>query len=354
MSTDIPSEILAALARFSQRISIPQIDRVKQSAGFSGAGVWKIVQAHATWAVRRWPSPGLSATRIRGLHRLLEHLNRSGLNFVAAPLPCDTGETLIAVDNAWWQIEPWLAGSADFHAHPNEARLKAAMAALARWHLAAAKFVPDPDCREWFGSADAKPSPAVAERLTKVRQITPAGLAEFLRRIEQSPQGEWAALCCDLLRNVRQLQPSIGVELAAVEHQPFALLPCLRDVWHDHVLFTDDDVTGLIDASACRRENVATDLARLIGSLVEDDAASWSIALDTYRQHRPLSLAEEALMGVLDRSGVVLSAATWLEWLYRAGQTFADRDGVTRRLEHLQRRLGHLAATSGLHASRRL
>src|SRR5262249_28738628 len=110
-------------------------------------------------------------------------------------------------------------------------------------------------------------------------------------------------------------------------------------VWHDHLLFTGDTVTGLIDASACRTENVAGDLARLIGSLIEDNARGWKIALETYRSHHPLSLAEEALIIVLDRSAVLLSSITWLNWLAIERREFPDQDAALDRLRHWHRRL---------------
>jgi Ser/Thr protein kinase RdoA (MazF antagonist) len=91
------------------------------------------------------------------------------------------------------------------------------------------------------------------------------------------------------------------------------LQPCLRDVWHDHVLFQGDTVTGLIDPSAARTDTVAADISRLAGSLIADDRRAWDLALDAYQGARPLSAAESALVGVLDRSGVLLSGMAWLE-----------------------------------------
>ncbi len=105
-----------------------------------------------------------------------------------------------------------------------------------------------------------------------------------------------------------------------------------------------DAVSGLIDASACRTENVAADLSRLLGSLIEDDRTAWHTALDIYRRFRPLSLAEETLIGVLDRSGTVLSALTWLRWLCVEQRTFSDPAAVVQRLEFLIRRLRRLAS----------
>jgi hypothetical protein len=272
----------------------------------------------------------------------LEHLQRDGLDFIAAPIPSDLGDTLCFQKETTWQLEPWLPGRADFHHHPGILRLKATMSALARWHLAAARFLPEDHTREWFGSRTA-PSPAVQERLARLRKISPAQVTQWERGVQQLPAGEIRTFCEELIRRLPPWLPIIAAELTAFQHEPFALQPCLRDVWHDHLLFTGDVVTGLIDASACRTENVAGDLARLIGSLVEDDAAGWKAALDSYRAHHPLSLSEEALVVVLDRSAVLLSSITWLNWLVLERRDFPNQPAALDRLQHWHRRLTALA-----------
>lgn len=58
---------------------------------------------------------------------------------------------------------------------------------------------------------------------------------------------------------IEQLKPLADVS--------FRLQPCIRDIWHDHVLFDGDRVTGLIDFGAMQIDTPATDIARLVGSL---------------------------------------------------------------------------------------
>jgi Ser/Thr protein kinase RdoA (MazF antagonist) len=122
------------------------------------------------------------------------------------------------------------------------------------------------------------------------------------------------------------------------------LQPCLRDVWHDHVLFCGDEVTGLIDASACRAENVVIDLVRLVGSLAGDESAAWDVALDEYQQARSLSVEEVSLLHVLDRSSVLLTGIRWVERI-ACEPRLADDERVALRMRSILQRLEHLART---------
>ncbi len=121
------------------------------------------------------------------------------------------------------------------------------------------------------------------------------------------------------------------------------LQPCLCDVWHDHVLFDGDRVTGLIDYGAMKIDHPAVDLARLLGSLAEDDLAGWTIGLAAYREVRPLSGGEEELARALDVTGTIAAAAVWLRWLYHDRKEFEDRAAAGRRLEGLATRLERLS-----------
>lgn len=336
------TEIDAILRRYPRQTPREQITSVSRHAGFSGASVWKIQTAQQAWALRRWPERGLSVRRLAGLHRLLEHVQRAGIAEIAVPVPEESGRTLVTFQGASWQLEPWLPGTADFHRHPSSQRLSATMTLLARWHQAAATFLPAAEHREWFASSSA-PSPAIRERLVKLRSWSPAQFQRARQSLSLMTDAGLRQMCHDLLEHLPASLPRIQAELALLEAVSFPLQPCLRDIWHDHVLFVADEVTGLIDASACRTENVAADLARLIGSLAEDDQERWTLALAEYRRQRPVTLAEETLMIALDRSGVVLSALTWINWLLLERRSFSDHQAVASRLTHLQRRLDFLS-----------
>jgi Ser/Thr protein kinase RdoA (MazF antagonist) len=114
---------------------------------------------------------------------------------------------------------------------------------------------------------------------------------------------------------------------------------CLCDVWHDHVLFEGDVVTGLVDYGGVKIDHVAVDLARLLGSMVEDRADLRTAGLEAYQRIRPLSLQEEELVSVLDETGTLVGLITWLKWLYVDGRQFDDREAAVSRLQMLVKRV---------------
>jgi Ser/Thr protein kinase RdoA (MazF antagonist) len=120
---------------------------------------------------------------------------------------------------------------------------------------------------------------------------------------------------------------------------PVRLQPCLRDVWHDHLLFDGDRLTGLVDYAAVGPDSVAADLARMLGSLVADDDEGWRVALVAYRNVSPLSIEEEHLARRLDRTGVIVALANWLRRLGEEGRRFEDAGAAVQRVEELLARV---------------
>ena len=335
------------LTRYAPRVMPSRVVSLGNQGGFSGAAIWRVVTAAGDFALRRWPQPGLPRERIAGLHRLLEHLRREGLTFVAVPLTASDGATVTAVAGSLWQLEPWLPGVADFLVRPSNERLCQALTTLAQWHRAAERFVPEADAATWFFGRPAAPSPAVLERLAILTAVDAGKVAGVSRALSGERPGLASdSAIRDLARRVWSLflrgRDVLSTELRLMRETTFRVQPCLRDIWHDHVLFEGDAVTGLIDPSACRVENVAADLARLIGSLVEDDRGARDFALTEYQRHRPLTASELALVAVLDRSGVLLSGWTWLQWLYVERRSFPDAASVAGRLTEIVRRMERL------------
>ncbi len=123
---------------------------------------------------------------------------------------------------------------------------------------------------------------------------------------------------------------------------------CIRDVWHDHILFEGDRVSGIIDFGTMRTEHVAGDVARLLGSLVGDDPRRREVGLAAYGQVRPLSQEELRLVTVFDASSVALSPLNWIEWIYVDGRRFEQPSTIEARFDELLSRLARLAAGDGI------
>jgi Ser/Thr protein kinase RdoA (MazF antagonist) len=191
--------------------------------------------------------------------------------------------------------------------------LRAGAQALARVHVAWRR-----------DNAMASTCPAITRRLdavaawragTLLRSVSNQRLADAVSR--------WMPRVPELLRDVAF---------------PVRLQPCLRDVWHDHLLFEGDRLTGLVDYAAVGVDSVAADLARMLGSLVADDEEGWQVGLAAYREVTALTTEEERLSRRLDRTGVVVSLATWLRWTGE-GRRWFDEAGTSRRVEELLARV---------------
>ncbi|MEZ6144510.1 MAG: phosphotransferase [Planctomycetaceae bacterium] len=303
--------------------------------GFSGALVLRLQSSGGkSICLRRWPSRGLPHPRLFELHRFLRFLHTEGIHCLPVPLETHRGETFVESDRHLWQLEPWMPGVADFRQSPSEVRLSAIMRLLARVHRVASRYEATAVGREWFRTDRSQSSPALGERITMIDQWTQQRIDHAVTAIQRDCSQPMRDTALEMLGWYRQSHGRVRAELAGLTQQLVPIHPCMRDVWHDHVLFTGDDVTGLIDPAATRTDTVATDLSRLLGSLIGDVFdPRWVHALDVYNQTRPLSISEHQLIRVLHLSGVLLSGMTWIERRLRGSLTDEMLPRVLDRLQ---------------------
>jgi Ser/Thr protein kinase RdoA (MazF antagonist) len=320
---DLDPAARAVLARYA--LPSAAAHPLGNHGGFSGARLWRVEAGGAALCLRAWPPGDPTPERLAWLHELMAAARAAGLAFVPAVLRAGAA-TVVAHAGRLWELTDWLPGDADFHEHPHPARLRAACAALARLHHA------------WADRYPARGTcPALARRLDRAAAwLALASPGWCPRPSAVDPVRPWAERAARLLS---AWAGRVAPLLAPWAGRPFALHPCLCDVWHDHVLFDGNAVTGVIDYGSAKVDHPAADLARLLGSLVGDDAAAWADALGAYTAVRPLSADEQALARALDRTGVILAAANWLVWLYHERRPFDDRRRVAERLAGLVRRL---------------
>jgi Ser/Thr protein kinase RdoA (MazF antagonist) len=293
--------------------------------------------------LRSTQASSVDVRRLAGLHRLIAHASAAGVAQVPVPVTALDGATFFETDGQVWQLEPWMTGTADYWKNPGTARLEAAMICLARWHIAAGRFQPRESERTWFFSEQSGRSPGLAERAREIVRRSGRECDILCRSLATSDWKVFAGLGQKILDHFVRLASRIERQLKLGLDTVVPLQPCLCDVWHDHVLFTGDEVTGFVDPHAARSDSVATDLARLLGSLVGDDRGAWEIGLAAYQTVRPLALAELALVELFDQSAVLLGGMTWLDWHCLEGRTFDDREKVLARLRTILGRLEVLA-----------
>ncbi len=295
-----------------------------KSAGFSGAGVWRIASAQGkSYSVKRLTN--CAPDHLAWVHRVQLHTIVCDCDFIARPQLTVDGMSFIRDQGGLWEVSTWMPGTADYTARPSDARLSHAMRSLAKFHQSAAQV-----------NFDFRPSPGVKTRLDQLAKLkrtiamihsTPAqypALRTTLRQLKQLPQDH-------LLR--------WADAIASFEHQTLPLQPVIRDLRHDHLLFTEDRLTGLIDFDALQMETIAMDLTRCLGSIVPDDADRWDLALHAYSGVRPIQTLERELIGILDPINVVLSALNWIQWIVIDRRRFENKSAVETRLQQLNHRL---------------
>jgi len=327
-----PAEVLAA---YPEEWRSGRVLSMGTLGGFSGATFWRIDAREGLLCLRRWPPGNPSEEGIRFIHAVLQHVARTGFDLVPVPLQTVQGVSYVRDGECFWELSPWMAGKADSTDRPSPARIAAAMVALAGFHRAAQGFP--------ISGRKSGRSAGIGDRLHRARQWLSGGLDELSALLTPT-------VCPRLFERARRVLalagttgPALVPRLEAAADEQVPLQPCIRDVWRNHVLFQGDRVSGLIDFGSLAVDNVATDVARLLGSLAGDEPELRRLGLSAYGSVRPLGDAEAPLVEAFDQSTVVLSGLNWCDWIYRQHRTFADWGAVEARLDEIARRLESLA-----------
>jgi homoserine kinase type II len=208
-------------------------------------------------------------------------------------------------------------------------RLTAILQAVARLHAAFAETEPP---RPGF-------SLGLQHRLQQLRTINARQFILWRDAVEALPKGEVRAACGEILAQIPARYEAAERAVAQAALITVPLQPCVRDIWHDHLLLSGNSVTGIVDYGAMRVESRAGDLARLLGSLVRDDRDRWQLALQAYATLNPLRDPELQQLEAFDRANVVLSGVNWITWLAVERRDFPSMDPVLRRLAEICTRL---------------
>jgi hypothetical protein len=337
-------EIREVLAQYGGEIAANDVFFRGIPGGFSGSRVWEVVPASSMgYFLKQWPSVGPDLTRLRLIHTTLRHLcslnQRGELNFPAVPSPIHTrtGDSIATHSGRLYDLTPKLSGCAVPPEMVSPAQVSAAVQSTAKTHLAL-QTVAKSNPRDFVKSGTIGFSPGLRRRF----QIA-ADLVSSVDSLEG--QINSASLPNQIQAKCRQLlsagQPGLERLCQFNDHKlaHLPIQPCLRDLWYEHVLFDNSQVTGIIDFGSLGEDCVVTDLARLLRSWFPGDSHDFAAALGAYSEIRPLSEAERESFHWFDRTSRVLSAFQWIEWLAIQRRDFDDWEAVSKRLDFVLARL---------------
>ena len=392
--TESKFEITAVVAHYPANCA-PLTWRMATS-GFSGARVYRLETARGSFALRRWPAEHPAPQRLTWIHSVLTHAVANGFDRLPLPIRTVNGRSFVRQGDHLWELAPWLPGEPDNRQPPNSARATAALRALAALHQSMGNFQPNPQpvgpspglaarleqlrgllaggtatirvcsvapytspkrsdgaqtsqlvrpssrgdaCDSPLPESDQSPKPHEPPQTLAALRAGVALIGDASTRTSALSNSALVDAANDILSHFARRAPEIERRLTAAAKIRVPMQPAVRDIHGEHVLFVGDAVTGIIDFGAMRFDTVAGDIARLLGSLVQDDLAGWQSGLAAYEEVRPLSATERELVPVFDSSGVLLGAMNWLEWLFVEQRQFTNLDLVQARLAELLARL---------------
>jgi Ser/Thr protein kinase RdoA (MazF antagonist) len=333
------SEIDAILSHYAAAGPFVRIEPLGNAGGMSGAQFWRLTTPRGTLVLRRWPMEHPTLERLRFIHAVLDHAARNGVTYLPVPIATRDGRTFVDHGGFLWELAPWLAGDADYERSPSDAKLQTAMMALAEFHLATASFQLD---LSTIAKPQAAGAPAITKRLERLRALTGGGIAELSRAIDDATWPEFAALSRQFITALPRAIPPVIAKLEPIAEVSLPLQPCIRDIWHDHVLFSDSRVTGIVDFGGVEIDTPATDVARLIGSLAGDVAGSWTTGILAYSEVRPLSRAESQAIPALDAAGIILAGCNWVRWICLEDRRFESGPQVLERFRKITSRCARM------------
>lgn len=315
-------------------VHVTGLTSLGSAGGFSGARFWRIETPTATLCLRRWPPEHPSPARLESIHRIVRHVYQRGVTQVPVPLVSRIGSTMVHQNDHLWELAPWMPGTADYHRQPTRPRLIAAMQLLARFHQATDALAAEPGAR--------KPSPGLNQRLELLDQLVAGEARRIAIAAEKDAFTDRQNRAHALLEAFTKLAPRVRADLEQATRMNVMLQPCLRDVWHDHILFDDDKITGLVDFGAMREETVAGDVARLLASLVRGDRSAWQIGLEAYQHQRELDDTELHFLDIFVRTATLLSGLNWLRWIYLENRVFEHPGRVLQRIDDNLREIARM------------
>ena len=235
-----------SLAAWLDDASEAQIQAHESSTGLSGARIWRVTIGERQLCLKRWPRPHPTRDELIARHGLLRHVFNAGFQHVPLPLLTQDGQSFQTLDDHLWELAPWLLGQPYDRERPQRTPRHAALRALAEFHGAASAY----------GTAKVGPAPGLQTRRRIMRQLVTGDLEALRHAVAANPDIQCHSVAVEMLAEIERALPTVEQGVERMVKVPLPLQWCLRDVKCEHVLFTGDQVSGLIDFGAAAVDSV--------------------------------------------------------------------------------------------------
>jgi len=302
------------------------IEALGSAGGFSGARFWKITVGTTEYCLRRWPNNKPTRSQADVIYPTLEYVRRHSDLPLAFPIQTVHGEPMGRADNAHWELSLWMLGAPIAETEINDEQLRAAARTLAEFHDTTSSL-----------SEQQHASSAVDFRCNMIDRL-------WATQFEQLQATQDVAGIVDsgvkkvLLDQFRYQAHTLRQQLELLRSVPVLQIPILGDIWSDHVLFNNDEVSGIVDFGAMKVESPCLDIARLFGSYADYSSEALRRGISYYGEFRELNDLDLSLIELYDRGYVILAGMQWLIWIELEQRKFLDNEAVRQRLHRLVRR----------------
>ncbi len=307
------------------------------AGGLSGARVWKCQSSVlGLLCLRQWSPTHPTPARLQFIHDAIDHAS-ARLSFIPRIHRDRAGNSFWLIKDCLWEVTQWMPGQPSYLLKPSRKKLDSAVHALAELHSIWCSCAPEQG-----------PSPSVTQRIEMLSHWLE--LQDLVEQVGANVRGPVeAAACMSTVQMLHARGPQLLQQLLRASQVPVTLHPVLRDVWNDHLLFDDENVSGIIDFGATRLDEPAVDLARMLGSLHPFECDVRQTAVEDYNRKRASFTVDPERVDLLDRSGTLLTALQWMKWLILERRKFnADTGKLFERWQTaLSRMMGESLIISG-------
>lgn len=245
---------------------------------------WAVEAPGSRLVLRRY-SPLRTRPAVEWEQALVSHAANKGW---PAPVPAasTTGETLVASDGHLWAAMPFLEGAPVESSGPAAYRILGRL--LGRLHRDLGDFPAEGQ------------RPGVGKTWELDVLVEPAGGGTFNALLSALARDH-----AELAAKVRRQRYRNLRELARLHYPDLPDHPIHGDFHRSNLLFTDGELTGLLDFDQCRLDALACDIAPLLVPFQPLEPRDAAALLDGYQAVRPLSEAEWAILPALGRASLL-------------------------------------------------